>query len=957
MRRLALGFILLGALIPAVSLALGLGEIEVDSALNQPLRARIQLLGTHPAEIDSITARLASEDVFRRVGLDRPFYLNDLRFEPAVEAGRPVILITTEQGVREPFLNFLVEVSWPNGRLTREYTILLDPPLYMAEESPAAVQPPAVEEPVPTPAPESPAAMPEPRPAAAAQAAPPEPAPAPAAPEAAAMVPVPAPAEYAMQAQPPAPGAAPEAGGARPDTIEVVRGDTLWEIASAQRPQGVSVNQMMMALLRANPQAFIDNNINNLKRGYVLRMPSREEIDALSREEATLAVREQNALWREYRRQFAGQAVPQQVVAEAPKAPESEAVPTEGDDLTTAPAGGSVELLGTAAGALDSSGAAVEGAEGAEDELAMLKQALEARRQESLDLRARVEELQQLIEDKNRLLELKDQQLAELQARLGEPPAASGPDQLPPATEPAPEVGPVAEPEAAAGTEAGAEPAPEPVAPAQAPEAVEPPAAEPEAPAAAAAPAEPEAVEEPRLTPPEQAAAAPSFVDDLLGNPQMLMVVGFGGLLVLALVWLLVRRLAKRSKATPEGDLGQPLAVAGAAAAATAATAVAGGNEKAQAASAPAEAEDESPAAAPEPDLEAVGGGEEIDSDDTTAEADVYLAYGLHQQAEDLLKGALADHPDKDVYRLKLLETYYATKDKAAFDAVARELHERLGGQGGVLWDRAVAMGKELSPDNPLFSGADAGGLSVADFAPRKPEGTDIDLDFEAQESAPPADLDIGLDQGQAAEAAPADEVLDLDLDLEDTQIFQAEEAGGSEPDLNQETPGVTPASPVDETAEIDLDLGAFDADDEKTAVLPEPEETQEAVDISFDLDEGDLALDTEPLGGGEAGLEASPVDETAEIDLGDLGDLSSAFGDNEPTDLNEQLSSEDLGMVDDEGAVISEGDEVGTKLDLAKAYIDMGDAEGARSTLEEVIAEGNEAQRREAQELMQQIA
>ena len=138
MRRLALGFILLGSLIPGVSFALGLGEIKVDSALNQPLNAQIELLGTSPGEVENVRVRLAPEEVFQRLGIERPYYLSELDFTPTTKDGNSYIAVTTKQGVREPFLNFLVEVSWPKGRLLREYTVLLNPPVYL-DQQPATV--------------------------------------------------------------------------------------------------------------------------------------------------------------------------------------------------------------------------------------------------------------------------------------------------------------------------------------------------------------------------------------------------------------------------------------------------------------------------------------------------------------------------------------------------------------------------------------------------------------------------------------------------------------------------------------------------------------------------------------------------------------------------------------------------------------------------------------------------
>ena len=129
----------LTALLPINSFALGLGEIEVNSFLNQPLNAEIQVLSARPGEIDDLMVSLASRDAFTRAGLERPRHLSDLRFtvKKNEEGDSAVILVTTRAAVQEPFLNFLVEADWSKGRLLREFTVLLDPPFYADQPAPA----------------------------------------------------------------------------------------------------------------------------------------------------------------------------------------------------------------------------------------------------------------------------------------------------------------------------------------------------------------------------------------------------------------------------------------------------------------------------------------------------------------------------------------------------------------------------------------------------------------------------------------------------------------------------------------------------------------------------------------------------------------------------------------------------------------------------------------------------
>ena len=319
-RQLSLSLAVALAVASPCASAMGLGQLQVRSGLNQPLVAEIPIISATPSELDQLDVRLASPDAFARVGLDLPAELTaNLQFRVGKSAsGQPVIKVTTPGRFSEPFLSFLIEADWGKGKVTREYTALIDPP-YIA---PAIIQPllaPAIAAaPTPAPAPVAPpvAPAPEPEPAAA-QALPakePEPAvvatplppppaprpvvvappaPAPAAPpQALAPTPVPAPAQQAALPPPrpvPAPG---EYGPVSP-------GQTLWNIANSVRPDAsVSVNQMMVALLRANPEAFSQENINRLKSGSVLRVPGQEEVNRLSDADAALLVSQQAVAWR-----------------------------------------------------------------------------------------------------------------------------------------------------------------------------------------------------------------------------------------------------------------------------------------------------------------------------------------------------------------------------------------------------------------------------------------------------------------------------------------------------------------------------------------------------------------------------------------------------------------------------------------------------------------------------------
>ncbi|MFN2337672.1 MAG: FimV family protein, partial [Gammaproteobacteria bacterium] len=248
-----------GALAAQSALALGLGDIELKSALNQPLRAEVQLLSVTERELQELRVALASAEVFQQAGIDRPAFLSHIRFEPVRKPdGSAVIQLTSREAVREPFLDFMLEVVWANGKLVRAYTVLVDPPVTM---------------PAPTPTAQLPAAR----------------------------APAPAPARTTAP-RPAAPTPAADVGTHSGDTYGPTgRNDTLWNIAAKVRPDGVGMEQAMLGLLKANPGAFIGHNINNLKAGYVLRVPDRAEFTSISTADASAEVRTQNREWREGR--------------------------------------------------------------------------------------------------------------------------------------------------------------------------------------------------------------------------------------------------------------------------------------------------------------------------------------------------------------------------------------------------------------------------------------------------------------------------------------------------------------------------------------------------------------------------------------------------------------------------------------------------------------------------------
>ncbi|OOZ40817.1 hypothetical protein BOW53_06255 [Solemya pervernicosa gill symbiont] len=892
--------------------ALGLGEIDLRSALNQKLDATIKLHSSRMDELKGAEVRLASQAAFDRAGIERLPILLKLKFAVAgVDRGEPVVAVSSDGTIDEPFLNFLVEVNWANGRLLREYTLLLDPPSLMPEPAPVIDTPKieqvAIEEEI--------VATPIEAPVKAA------PAPAP-----------------VRKAAPKAPSRITEHGPTK-------KGETLWEIASKVRPDNsISVNQMMQALLRHNPEAFFNNNINNLKTGYVLRVPDRQTILAFDNAAARAATREQTRKWREDK----------SVTTASPEAIEADAVPAEAADGDS---GGRLKIVAPAP--KESVSEAATGADGVESassndaelqrELNLLAETTEAQRQQNEELQERMSELEKQLETAKRLLELKDDELAAMQGRAAEEPVEAVV---------AVEVESTVAIEPAETTVAEKAPAVTPVA--EAPKPVEPVAvAEPEI--EVGSEEELELVDEILEQISDYTDDTIEFVEDAMEDPTVLAGAGGAIAIIALIIWLLARRRRMGMTEFQESIL-------------AASPKPSGFGETSEAA---AEEQLDTPSLEQTnlSEFGSVSGMGDIQSEvsevDPIAEADVYIAYGRYQQAEDMLSEAVSNEPDRNDLKLKLLEVYHATKNQRAFEENAESLYASLGGQSDPMWDRVVAMSNELGIDNPIFGGSGistdelsaeldtiSGGADMTaadDAAVVSSEISDADISstLGADEEF---SLDIDLDSGEfgsetveSADSATAeidlgefnlDETVESDVTpevVEESDLnFSLDESATSDPVV----PSVDPVASADEEPVFDLgDVGELQLD------LPE-EATADAADEAvsdsmgeFDLSSFDLpeegGADEIPLNAGES-TDIS-LDEVPEFDLG-------------------ELETETAESADEDNHLMGSLDEVGTKLDLAKAYIDMGDPDGARSILNEVLEEGDDTQKGEAEGLLSQL-
>ena len=834
--------------------AAGLGRLTVLSTLGAPLSAEIEIVALQPGEEDGLTARLASGDAFRQAGIEASAALSTMRFAIARRDGRPVIRITSTQPVNEPFVDLLVELEAKTGRLVREYTFLLDPPGYRGNQAIAAA-PAATTAARPASKPASePAAQPQPateaRPLPAAEA--PQPAAA-------------APAARAEEMRP-----APAAGAS---SYEVRRGDTLGAIARANLPVGVSLNQMLIAIYRSNQDAFLRENINLVRAGRVLVLPTAEEAAGVTTADANRLVQSHRAEWDEYRSRLAARPAP----AEA--ASGQRAVSGRIEAGAEAPRSGEAQDQVRLAQADPAKPAAAARAARGDDAAARERALKEAQ--------SRVSDLEKNVADLQKLLELKNQQLAELEKKAGavvKPQAAK-----PEAVKPEP-VKPVAEaPKPAAEAPKPAAEAPKPAAEAPKPAATPAPPVEAKKaePAPEAKKAEPAKPKPKAVTAPAQ--PAPSLLDEFLDNPVTL--IGAGAIVLLLLGYAGWSWRRKKSGQAKFSDSVIGPGAAGASAGGSGADAASGIGSQASVSQA---------------------SGMEAEEVDPIAEADVYMAYGRDAQAEEILREALQKDPGRLPVHAKLLEIYAKRGDAKAFEQAALKV-KSLTNANGPDWDKAVALGRSIDPANGLYGAA---GAAVAAAASSMAAAAAA-VPFGATTPAPMPTIDFDVGAG----SSPG--MVSTDIPLDDAS---------------------RPATP----STIDFDLGAV------SKKIADPDATVAALD--FELNTGLEENKPAPAPLAAAAAEPSGLDFDLNLDLGD--DKPAADKPVPPMDLSS--ISLDLGSAGEPGASTSSNDpkwqEVATKLDLAKAYEEMGDRDGARELLGEVMKDGDATQKGQAQQLLTKL-
>ena len=897
--------------------ALSLGRLNVQSALGEPLSAEIDITDITEAESAALRVGLAPADVYRAAGVEFNSVLasTDIRIDRKAD-GRVLLRITNSRPITEPYLDLILEANWGSGRIVRDYTMLFDPPKPRTSTTTTLPSP-------------IPAAVSVPRPSV--------------------LSPLPPPSQAPRTAPAPVKSAAPTAPEVKSspsaeNQVIVRRGDTASRIANAHKPANASLEQMLVAMLRANPQAFIQNNVNKIKSGAVLDLPSTTEVASVSATEAKQFVATQGRDFNAFRQRLATAALPAAEATQDRKA--SGTVQAEVKDTKAAQP--TPDQLKLTKGAVQT-----PGKPNPEEKIAQARQAK--------DTAARTDELSRNITDLSKLNTATTSPGAASTPQATAAPATAAPAPTPPVAAPAttppttptsavasapvpststPASNPAAPP--ATGTVAPAE-EPKPIdKPADKPstEAAQPPAAPPPAPVPVAAAPAPVATEE------------PSFVDGLLDNP--LALPAAGGLIALLAGFGVYRwRQRKKPAAVDSSFLEsrlQPDSFFGASGGQSIDTAevLPTGNSMMYSPS----------------QLDAGG------DVDPVAEADVYLAYGRDLQAEEILKEALKIDPARPAVHLKMVEIFAKRRDVKSFEMQAMELYALTQGNGPQ-WAQVCALAADLSPSNPLFqpggrpeqantkaSAVDTPTASTFDNVPDtislsddKEREMDLDLDFSLDAPEPSAPAPSPASAPEPTSAPDLDFGLSFDIAEPPTSAVQATQIP-----LNSAPVAAPAPAPSAVTSQPDDDLGLhFDFEEFNSTPAPSAPVAAKAkaadagMDLSNDFDLHFDLPEPEPEPKSAPAPLPTPVKQTATATSDDNNMLSFDMG-----DLSLDLdSSAQLDQLDG----LPEGDPLETKLSLAAEFLAIGDEDGARSLAEEVLEQATGALRSKAKSFLSNLS
>lgn len=939
----------LSALIAAAAFgsasAAGMGKLTVLSALGQPLRAEIELTSVSREEADTLAARLASSQAFKQANIDFSPALMSVRFAVEQRGARQIIRISSSQPVNEPYVGMLVELASSKGRLVREYTFLLDPP-ELRQTQTASIAAPVIASKLPDVAQVTPAS--EKHPVSERSSSPRK-------------------AQKAAKKSADADEKAAEGKG----EYQVRRGDTLGSIAGKHKSQDVSLDQMLVSIYRANPDAFIDSNMNRLKSGRVITIPDAATASGISQSEARKIIIAQSSDFDQYRNKLAG------TVAQAPSQQVEQTAQAASGQITAkvdeqpSPANKSVDRLKLSkenAGATAPGKAA--GVVSTEDKLSQDKSVADAQ--------ARIRELEKNIKELQGILELRSKEMAAQQKQADTTAAAKQSDPAA-ASKPADAAAPVAQAPAPAPT-----PAPQP---------------------ASEAKPKPKPVTPP---PPPQS----SFLDNLLDNTTMLGAIAAAVLGIGYLVWNSIRRKKKAQEITdkflaePNTET-PPNSLFGT----TGGQSINTNNSIFNSSFTPS--------------------ASQLDANevDPVAEADVYIAYGREAQAIEILKDALRTHPERNAVRVKLLEIYASQSDVLSFDALASDMYALTKGEGED-WAYVAKMGASIDPKNPLYTDGDLleelaerpaslhamtnpiealdpdsltapsrlamesavpepafqhAELAVVDAVVANPETAlwaDLPLDisgFDAQPAAEARNLpEEPKFEGMKVQASAADKpdmLQDLPFEQVDIPAPPAPKSAKKETELEFESMiefDLSPVKPTEATEEKreSIELAAMPVveeivveplrpDSEEEPAFGEhgqaPAQKRELMEESGAVPQVfaaevptlntpflDLLNESQTVAAAASVSEAAPL----EFDFSSINlDLVTSAAD--PSEHKPGSFGKEVPLINIEMA---------TKLDLAVAYMEIGDKEGARELLEEVVKGGTDEQVAKAKETLTKL-
>ncbi len=965
-RKLILASTMSMILAGADAFALGLGGLRTQSALNQPFVGEIDLHDVKPDEVDAVKVSIASQQAFDKAGLERYYYLTNLRFTPEVSPqGKPLIRISSRDPIREPYMDLLIEAVWPGGRLVKEYTVLLDPPVLTSRQT-ARVETPGAGA-------HSPAAAP---------------------PSGVGVTP--------SSAYLPAPG-----DGFPLYVGPIGSGAGLWRLAREHGPADATTAQTAMALYRNNQHAFVRGNINRLILGKTLVIPTRAELFAL----------DPAAAERDYATALRGGPARREPITGIPPDALSRLRIAGATSETAPPA---VSPTSAVPGAPSS---AVP-APAMEQDLLRALETSESTRQEAVELRDRIKELETQLADIQTLLQLRNAELARAQA--GEQPTDTSLPVSMPVPTPAPldseldgrlEPATVALPEGAptppvdtasvapgdtqltteppSTTEAGLLPVPVPTSsdaallPVPQPE----PAAAPPEPATAPTPP-------PQTPPPAAQSTVPAAEEDAsTWHALLLPLAGFAAVTALGILvfsWVTARRRRREEAEGDEDDLSLDVFDLAEPIADSTPSRVTPESERPGAPVTLTKAEQ------PESELESVpvsdplsrpitntddGDGAdsallpmsslsnfdaETDEADVLSEADIYIAYGRHGEAQELLRNEMRRYPNRLDIKFKLAEAYAGTKDVR----LLAELMQTIKAAGGdraepAQWKRLQSLAGSADSAGEMPVGANRTASDDATpVARRVPEPMLPDTLTDSQ--------DLGLDDVFSLDISDIQRALPNSTEpspAESATVANALRAGEPEHQaqpkftddfLRDLAPAAAPAFD-----DVHLDLDSFGdaltvpASRDKGVLRPEPARdlrtpADDGSELVLTLDEPRPALDddldsvfndeptlarNEFAGAKPSGSNPLPLLSPGQDEFNGVG--LPPVQESVPTDLLSSQWQMDSGI----------WDETATKLDLARAYIEMDDAEAAREILGEVIAEGRDEQRAEAEALLRKLA